>query len=232
MGIFDDRNVGSKIIISRLEDKIGSLNFSNTYRENIVNKLVDYVDLLYKWSRTHNLVSSYYSRKEIWENIYDSVAECWHINQVFIRINFGKLNIVDAGAGGGFPGIPLSLLFPERKIILVDADRKKCSFLRTAKANLSLLNIEVLNKKVEELPLQACIITKAAFSPPHASILAEIMEQEGELLLWSTPLISAQFVEAFKKQRVFLVDSYDYELTNEKKRRLLVFKKMFHVEQD
>ena len=59
--------------------------------------------------------------------------------------------MLDIGSGGGFPGIPLKVLLPGLSVILIDASRKKVSFLKHVIRTLKLDNIEALHKRAEDL---------------------------------------------------------------------------------
>jgi len=60
-------------------------------------------------------------------------------------------SLMDIGAGGGFPGIPIKIMCPELKVVLVDASRKKVNFLKHVIRLLRLENIEAIHSRVEDL---------------------------------------------------------------------------------
>jgi len=62
--------------------------------------------------------------------------------------------LLDIGAGGGFPGIPLKILLPSLSVTLIDASRKKVSFLKHAGRTLGLSNLKVLHIRAEDLQRQ------------------------------------------------------------------------------
>lgn len=60
--------------------------------------------------------------------------------------------IVDIGCGGGFPGVPLAIMFPEARFTAVDSIGKKITVVRGVSQALGLENIEAVNMRVEQLP--------------------------------------------------------------------------------
>lgn len=76
---------------------------------------------------------------------------------------FNKKEIVlDIGSGGGFPGIPLAIIFPNTHFILIDSISKKTNMIKKFKAELSLKNIKVINDRIENLNLSCdCIVSRA-----------------------------------------------------------------------
>ncbi|NBF39191.1 MAG: hypothetical protein GVY14_02140 [Spirochaetes bacterium] len=70
--------------------------------------------------------------------------------------------LFDLGSGGGFPGIPLSVLLPGTEVVLVERSGGKCSFLRSAAAVSGLTNVKVVNADFRDL-------TAVAGGPPAPS---------------------------------------------------------------
>ena len=106
-------------------------------------KIKKYKDLLLQENQKQNLIS----RKQE-DNIDNHIKDCLSVSSHL------SSNIMDMGTGGGLPGIPLAIADPRKKIYLVEASQKKCSFLLHTKNLLGLENLHVINKRGEDLHLK------------------------------------------------------------------------------
>ena len=113
--------------------------------------------LVEKWNKSINLISKS-TVPNLWErHILDSV-QIYHATQV----NFKRW--LDIGSGAGFPGLVLAILAKEKniagEIILVESDKRKCSFLHTARRDLNL-NLTIINNRLEDCDVQKADIISA-----------------------------------------------------------------------
>jgi 16S rRNA (guanine527-N7)-methyltransferase len=96
--------------------------------------------------------------------------------------------VVDVGSGGGSPGVPLAASLPDRHVTLLEAERKKCEFLRTFAAKLP--NVDVVWGRAEEQPLEqyGVALAKALAKPPVATELTlPLVRRGGIAILWTGP---------------------------------------------
>jgi len=98
-----------------------------------------------EWNTKINVIS----RKDI-EQLYERhVLHSLAIAKV-IRFKPGT-TVLDVGTGGGFPGIPLAILFPETSFMLIDSIGKKIKVVREVAAALNLSNVQAEHIRVEEV---------------------------------------------------------------------------------
>lgn len=117
-------------------------------------RLIAFIELLAKWNRTYNLTAIRDPLKMISHHLLDSLA---------VRPHLPEGALVDVGAGGGLPGIPLAIAEPERRVTLNEANEKKVAFLRQALIELRLSNATVQAGRVQSWrPAErfACVIVR------------------------------------------------------------------------
>jgi 16S rRNA (guanine527-N7)-methyltransferase len=96
--------------------------------------------------------------------------------------------IVDVGSGGGTPGIPLAAALPDRRVTLLEAERRKCEFLELWAAELQ--NLEVIWGRAEEQPLEqyGVAVAKALATPQVATEWClPLVREGGSVVLWVGP---------------------------------------------
>ena len=94
--------------------------------------------------------------------------------------------IVDVGSGGGAPGIPLAHAFPQREVVLLEAERRKCDFLE----RVSPANARVVWGRVEEQEVDwaGVAVAKALAQPPTAvEWCLPLVRPGGAVVLWVGP---------------------------------------------
>jgi len=125
--------------------------------ENQRRQLLDYLELLQKWNKVHNLTAVRDPEEMVTLHLLDSLSVLRHIK--------GQ-RLLDVGSGAGLPGIPLALCLPQLQVTVMDSSHKKASFMRQAKAELNITNLEVICGRVEKYkPPQAFdVIVSRAFS--------------------------------------------------------------------
>lgn len=120
----------------------------NYFPELSRNQILQFNQLgyLYKdWNSQINVIS----RKDIDELYLKHILHSLGIAKV---IQFKeKTKILDVGTGGGFPGIPLAIMFPNVDFVLVDSIGKKIKVVQEIVNKIGLTNVKVYNKRAEEI---------------------------------------------------------------------------------
>lgn len=106
----------------------------------------------------------------ITRHLLDSLSICPYLR--------GK-SVLDVGTGAGLPGIPLSIVYPDRQFTLLDSNNKKTRFVTQAVSELELSNVDVVQSRVENFQSSEpfdTVITRAY------SAIGNMLEQTSHLL--------------------------------------------------
>ncbi len=135
------------------------------------DRLVAYLRLLERWNRAYNLTAVRDPLDMVARHVLDSLAAMPYLR--------GE-RCLDVGSGAGLPGLVLAVARPQTAWVLLDGNAKKCRFLRHARAELQLDNVQVECCRIEDFHPGACfstIISRALSS------LAEFVAGAGHLLV-------------------------------------------------
>ena len=103
-------------------------------------KLLQYLELLYKWNRVYNLTAIRQPEQMVSGHLLDSLAVVPHM---------WPGHWLDVGCGAGLPGLVLAMVCPQWTFTLIDSNSKKTSFVQQAKMELELNNVSVHCGRVE-----------------------------------------------------------------------------------
>lgn len=109
-------------------------------------KLQEYCQLLREWNGKINLIS----RKDMDRLEIKHLAHCLTLTK-FLRL-MPKARVLDVGTGGGMPGIPMAICYPQAKFTLMDSIGKKVMVVEDIINKLNLTNAQAKRGRVEELP--------------------------------------------------------------------------------
>lgn len=132
-------------------------------------RLLQYLALVQKWNRVHNLTALREPETMLVRHVLDSLSILPHVS--------GR-RVADVGSGAGLPGIPLALARPEWHVVLIESIHKKAVFLQQARIELKLENVEVASVRVEHYHPATAFdsVVSRAFSD-----LADFVRQAGHL---------------------------------------------------
>jgi 16S rRNA (guanine527-N7)-methyltransferase len=141
--------------------------------DHAADALLRLLDELTRWNRAYNLTAITERSQMLTHHLLDSLAAA-----PFVHGN----TLADVGTGAGFPGLPLALVAPQRRHVLIDSNGKKQRFVAHAARALGLANVEALHARVEEVrPAQ-----------PFDTVVARACAALPQLLEWVAPLCGPQ----------------------------------------
>lgn len=110
-------------------------------------RMIEGLYFLQKWNQAYNLTAVTELDAMVTHHLLDSLSVAPYVH--------GR-RLLDVGTGAGFPGIPLALLYPEKQFVLLDSRGKKTRFLLQLAAELKLLNVEVVQARMEGFSATDC----------------------------------------------------------------------------
>ncbi|MHA7853842.1 MULTISPECIES: 16S rRNA (guanine(527)-N(7))-methyltransferase RsmG [Marinobacter] len=159
----------------QLSDGLAAMNLSLS--ESQQQQLLAFLALLNKWNKAYNLTAVRDERVMVSRQLLDSLSILPWITTD---------HLLDVGAGGGLPGIPLAIVFPEKRFTLLDSNGKKTRFLNQCVLELGLSNVEVIHGRAEDCqPDQPFTqISSRAFTALENLVTwcGQLLSSEGEFL--------------------------------------------------
>ncbi len=135
----------------------GAAEMSVALTAEQTQKLLAYIREFEKWNKAYNLSAVRDIQQMVARHLLDSLSVVpWFNTQKSqagedsVQKIFPLTRVIDVGTGGGLPGIPLAIMFPEKQFTLLDSNGKKTRFLFHVKTLLGLTNVTVENRRVEE----------------------------------------------------------------------------------
>lgn len=140
--------------------------------------------------------------------------------------------LLDVGTGPGFPGIPLKILYPDDKIILAEGVRRRVDFLKAAREELKLKNLDIVGRNIDHtfaLPVEGVITRAVEDIGLTLGNISQCLNVGGRVFFMKGPNAGPEMEPALKKWGEFyeLEKDIDYTLPNTPNaRKLIIFRKI------
>lgn len=126
-----------------LKEALQSLDIP--FQASIMRKFALYYRLLLEWNQRMNLISKKDESRIYSRHFLESLG-------LVLAIDFPKYSrIMDLGSGAGLPGIPMKIVRPDLKMVLVESVRKKINFLQMVHTALNMDNLDIFHGRAETM---------------------------------------------------------------------------------
>ena len=130
-----------------------------------ITALLDYVDLIQKWTRVYNLTAVRDPQDMLTHHLLDSLAVVRPLRQQLAALGGDEsARVLDVGAGAGLPGVVLAICCPAMTVHCVDTVAKKAAFVQQAAVSLKLPRLRGIHARVESLTEPYGVVCSRAFA--------------------------------------------------------------------
>jgi 16S rRNA (guanine527-N7)-methyltransferase len=139
-----------------------------------VNRLLDYLDLMQKWTKVYNLTAVRDPSEMLTHHLLDSLAVVAPLRKQLADralpavVPFvdaaAVFRLLDVGSGAGLPGVVIAICCPDIAVHCVDTVAKKAAFIQQVAASLRLPNLRGLHARVESLTESYDVVSSRAFA--------------------------------------------------------------------
>lgn len=153
--------------------RAGLNDLALTLEDAQVTHLLDYLDLIQKWTKVYNLTAVRNPAEMLTHHLLDSLAIVKPLRAELAEMqalggttpaSIKPQCLLDVGSGAGLPGVVIAICNPALRVDCVDTVAKKAAFIRQVAATLRLPNLQGLHARVESLTAPYDVISSRAFS--------------------------------------------------------------------
>lgn len=179
-----------------------------------------FLDLLDTWNRSTRLTGERDRTVIVSRHVVDSLAP--------VRWLPADGTVIDVGSGAGFPGIVLGCLRPDLDVVLLEARRRRASFLAEAARTIPLPRARVVARRAEEatdLDRARTVIARALRLETFLPLAAPLLTSDGDAIGMQTPASREAAARTAQGCGFVLVDTFDYRLPDDRARSLMRFRR-------
>ena len=170
-------------------------------KEVILSLFEKYHRLLTDENRIINLVSRKTNEEDYWTiHFLDSLLP-------LREYDFSGKKILDFGSGGGLPGIPLKIVFPDAKVYLLESKKKKAESLKKFIKKLDLKECFTIVSRLEDLReewnnfFDVIVCRSVKILPKFKEKMFRILRESGKIILYKSKMLDD--VKIFRNYRIF-----------------------------
>ena len=207
-------------LIELLNDSSIDLD-SSVLPESAAEHLILYLKEWKRWNAKINLTAECDELSVANKHIYESLQ--------YARAISPTGSLADLGSGAGFPGIPVKVILPKLKVVLIESQRKRVNFLKTVIHSIGLSEIQCVHGRAEDFPEfvgKYDFVTLRHVLEPHLSLQlgATLLHPGGSLILQTSCKNSFQF-DFLDSLWLSPVDEIFFKHSGSSHSKIMVFKR-------
>lgn len=187
-----------------------------------------YYEELISWNERMNLTAITEKKDVFLKHFYDSISVAF-----YLPLQDKQWNVVDVGAGAGFPSIPLKICFPELKVTIVDSLKKRITFLNALAESLELNHVSFYHARAEDFGRQKehreqydlAIARAVARLPVLSELCIPLVKKEGTFIAMKGASAQEELAEGKKAIKVLggqVQNVHTFQLPNDEGERSII----------
>ncbi len=173
-----------------------------------MEQMAEHASELMTWNQKFNLTAIKDPAIVAEKHFFDSIAAGSFLGD--------ETSLVDIGSGGGFPGIPLKIMNPSLKIIMIDASQKKINFIKHVIRMLKLENMDAVHARVENLKTNEAFfkcfdgVISRAFTELErfVDLSLPLLNQNGRIYAMKGKHLEMEMTQALKDRFEYKINHY------------------------
>ncbi|MCF7793503.1 MAG: 16S rRNA (guanine(527)-N(7))-methyltransferase RsmG [Candidatus Cloacimonetes bacterium] len=173
-------------------------------KDELIPEFSKLLDLVWQTNQNINLISRKTSREDYWTlHLLDSILPI----QFF---DFSNKKILDFGTGGGFPGLPLKLIFSNSEVYLLDSINKKISAIKNIIKMLDVPECFTIVSRLEDLEdmwfgfFDVIVCRSVKILPKYKKKMLSLIKNDGRILLYKSKVLDD--ADLFPKRKIHTLD--------------------------
>ena len=216
----------------QLREEMSSMNIALTDRQ--IHQFREYFRLLTEWNQVMNLTAITEESDVITKHFTDSVSLVRAIPSIYNKET--GFRIADVGTGAGFPGIPISIINPGLRVVLMDSLNKRIRFLEETARTLELDHVAAVHGRAEEFgrnrdcreKFDICVSRAVANMSTLSEYCLPLVKQGGKFIAYKSEKAEEEMKSAegaIKKLGGMTEDILSFQLPNGDERKLVIIGK-------